>query len=212
MNNCDNHRVRVVATADGSSTFCGDRFQGQHYHSLRGAQGEAQHVYVRFLKSGDRVLEIGFGSGLNALLSLQTGLLLHYTTVELYPVGLDVLEGLSFNCSHLRELHASVWENWCRLTPEFSFRKLTLDISDASELPLEEFDVVFFDAFAPDIVPEQWTVEVFSQIAGRMAVGAKLLTYSAKGVVKRALREAGLEVKRLEGALGKHNMLVATKL
>ncbi len=212
MNNCDNQRVMVVETADGSSTLCGDRFQGQHYHSLRGAEGEAQHVYVRFLRRGDRVLEIGFGSGLNALLSLQTGLLLHYTTVELYPVGLDVLEGLSFNCSHLRELHTSPWKSWRQLTPEFTFRKLLLDISRASELPCEEFDVVFFDAFAPDVVPEQWTVEVFSQIATRMSVGAKLLTYSAKGVVKRALREAGLEVKRLEGALGKHNMLLATKL
>ncbi len=209
---CKDHTITITTTADGSSTLCTSRFGEQHYHSLRGAEGEALHVFIRFLEDGQRVLEVGFGSGLNALLSLRTGLKLHYTTVELYPIDIALLQKISFNCLELESLHKCKWGEWCNISSNFSFRKLQLDITSANELPHEMFDIVFFDAFAPDCVPQQWSVEVFAEIAKRMPSGGKLLTYSAKGVVKRALREAGFVVKRLPGALGKHNMVMATKM
>ncbi len=209
--NCKEHKITIIPTADGSSTLCTTRFGEQHYHSLRGAEGEAQHVFIRFLEDGMRVLEVGFGSGLNALLSLKSGLHLKYTTIELYPIEPYILSQISFNSPELQALHQCRWEEWCVISPNFSLRKLQLDITHAAQLPTEEFDIVFFDAFAPDCVPEQWSVTVFSEISERLSTGAKLLTYSAKGVIKRALREAGFEVKRLPGALGKHNMVVATK-
>ncbi len=203
--------MKVIRTDDGSSTVVSDVFSGQLYHSERGALGEAEHVYIRFLEAGMRVLEVGFGSGLNALLSLETNLKLSYTTLELYPISLDTVEELSFVSDSLRALHDAKWGEWVEITADFTLRKLRADITDSDALPDESFDIVFFDAFAPDVVPEQWSEEVFGRVASRMAKGAKLYTYSAKGDVKRALRAAGLEVKRLQGALGKHNMVMATK-
>ncbi len=204
--------MKIVKTADGSTTVESDLFKGQLYHSIKGAMGESEHVYTRFIESDCRVLEIGFGTGLNALLSLRRGFTVEYTTVELYPIEDDsLLKELSFYCDELQAMHSAPWDEWVNISENFRFRKLRVDISKACKLPCEEFDLVFFDAFAPDEVPEQWRVRVFEHIARRMTIGSKLLTYSAKGDVKRALRAAGLEVKRLPGALGKHNMLKAIK-
>ncbi len=204
--------MQVLATDDGSSTLVSMHFDGQLYHSSRGAIGESQHVYIDFLEANARVLEIGFGSGLNALLSFQSGLPLRYTTIELYPVSSEVVERLSYVDDTLRAMHRAEWGKWVDIADDFALRKLNLDFTALDAIPDEKFDIVFFDAFAPDIVPEQWSVEVFTRIGSRLERGGFLLTYSAKGDVKRALRSAGFEVKRLPGALGKHNMLKAIKL
>ncbi len=201
---------KIIETQDGSTTIESDRFSGEEYHSTRGAVGEAMHVYIRFLEDGLSVLEMGFGSGLNALLSLRSGLKLRYTTMELYPVDIEVIGGLSFYCEELESLHSAEWGVWNAINEDFSFRKLRVDVSNISELPDEKFDLVFWDAFAPTAVPEQWSEELFSAIFSRMNRGGRLVTYSSKGDVKRALRGAGFEVRRLEGALGKHNMVLAT--
>lgn len=208
--------MKVIETQDGSSTVVSNRYAGELYHSDRGAVGESLYVYTRFLFDGASVLEIGFGSGLNALLSLQTTLRLKYTTVEFYPIDMDTVERLSFVCNELRELHAAPWSEWREISKNFLFKKLPIDIEHIGKVLYEEleggYDTVFFDAFAPDVVPQQWSEVVFRELYSKMNVGAKLVTYSAKGVVKRALRAAGFEVKREKGALGKHNMVVATKI
>lgn len=210
--------MEVVETQDGSSTVVSSRYEGELYHSDRGAIGESMHVYTRFLFDGASVLEIGFGSGLNALLSLGSALKLRYTTVELYPIDMDTVEKLSFVSDELRQLHSAPWGEWRGVTDSFEFKKLLIDIEHIGMVGAEGeeleggYDIVFFDAFAPDVVPQQWSEEVFVELFSKMNWGAKLVTYSAKGVVKRALRAAGFEVKREQGALGKHNMVVATKL
>lgn len=203
--------MKVILTADGSSTIVGDHFGGQLYHSDRGAMGEARHVYTRFLAQGDSVLEVGFGSGLNALQSLESGLTLDYTTVELYPIDGAMVEQLSFCCPNLLALHDAPWGDWTQITPQFRLRKLNIDITQTSLIPQGDYSIVFFDAFAPDVVPQQWSEAVFGAIYDAMRSEGRLLTYSAKGDVKRALRAVGFEVKRLPGALGKHNMLMAIK-
>lgn len=201
----------LKTTADGSSTLVGEAYPTETYHSDRGAVGEAQHVFIRFLRSGDRVLEVGFGSGLNALLSLQTGLSLHYTTIERYPVDMETVRKLSFYGPSLEELHAACWGEAVVLDPRFSIRKIEQDLLSVDFEALGPFDTVFFDAFAPDVVPEQWSVDIFSKIFAASAPNAQLLTYTAKGSVRRAMQAAGWEVERLEGALGKRHMVRATR-
>lgn len=200
----------IITTADGSTTLRSTVF-GELYHSDRGALGEAHHVFIRFLHSGDRVLEVGLGSGLNALLSLQSGLRLDYTAVELYPVGNDTVERLSFCDNDLRSIHHAPWGVRCRVTDDFSLLKIEDDLLNVDFEPLA-FDTIFFDAFAPDVVPEMWSLEAFKKLYLATAAGGQLLTYSAKGSVKDALRQAGYTVERLQGALGKRHMVRAVKL
>ena len=208
-------KITILETEDGSSTLASSRFENQSYHSNRGAISESKHVYTRFLNDGDRVLEIGFGSGLNTLLSLESGFHLDYTSIELYPIDIETVKKLSFYNEELEKLHTSPWEEWINISPIFKFRKIHTDITKTDSLPHyeddEKYNIVFFDAFSPDVVPHQWSYEVFSKIYELMSKDGILLTYSAKGDVKRALRAAGFTVKRLEGALGKHNMLKAIR-
>ena len=199
----------LKTTADGSTTLVGSAYPTETYHSERGALGEAHHVFVRFLNEGDRVFEVGFGTGLNALLSRQTGLKLHYTAIERYPVDLATIRQLSFYSPVLEALHAAPWNREVSMGERFTLHKIEGDLLST---PLDgPFDTVLFDAFAPDVVPEQWTTEVFANIYAAAAPSAQLLTYSAKGSVRRALAQAGWRVERLEGALGKRHMVRATK-
>ncbi|MEG2728851.1 MAG: tRNA (5-methylaminomethyl-2-thiouridine)(34)-methyltransferase MnmD [Mucinivorans sp.] len=206
--------IEIIPTADGSSTLRSTQFQGQLYHSERGAIGEARHVFLRFLRPDVRVLEVGLGSGLNALLTMQSGAKVDYTAVELYPVPLDVVTGLSFACPDLMAIHSAPWGERVALSPTFSIRKIE---GDMVKLTQEEIclngaiDLVFFDAFAPEVVPQMWSEELFATLYASMAPGGQLLTYSAKGSVRRTLQEVGFQVERLEGALGKRHMVRAFK-
>lgn len=206
--------MKVIETLDGSSTICSPYFNDELYHSSAGAIAEAMHVYIRFIKPNQSLLEIGFGSGLNALLSLQTNLKLNYTTLELYPIDLETAQKLSFCSPQLITLHQAKWGKEIAITDNFTLKKININIEDTSllERSLEsKYDLVFFDAFAPDTVPNQWSEDIFKIIYSKMNNGGRLVTYSAKGVVKQALRDVGFIVKREKGALGKHHMVVATK-
>ncbi|MFI3315824.1 MAG: SAM-dependent methyltransferase, partial [Rikenellaceae bacterium] len=159
----------VITTLDGSSTIVSEHFPNQLYHSDRGAIGEALHTYIQFLQDGDNVLEFGFGSGLNALLSLKTGLNLNYTTLEHYPIDLGTAQKLTFYSPELGQLHTAPWEKEVVVNPNFLFTKHNLDIEQfsklySSKLATRSYDRIFFDAFAPDIVPNQWSEEVFSAL------------------------------------------------
>lgn len=202
---------KIVTTGDGSSSVISPIFEGELYHSERGAMGEAEHVFIRFLRDSDRVFEVGLGTGLNALLSMQSGLRLDYTAVELYPIDEKLGEKLSYSGDDLLSLHRAPWGVKVALTENFTLTKLLADITTL-DVGLECYDTIFFDAFAPDTVPEQWTVAVFEKLYRSLATkGGQLLTYSAKGSVKQALRQAGFTVTRLVGALGKRHMLRALK-
>lgn len=201
----------IKPTADGSSTLFGSAYPSEAYHSDRGAVGEARHVFIRFLRSGDRVLELGLGSGLNALLAWQTGLGLDYTAVERYPIDWATVRGLSFYGPQLEALHAAPWGRATALDDRFSFRKVEDDFLVVDFAALGPFDTIFFDAFAPDVVPDQWSEAIFAKIFAASAPGAQLMTYTAKGAVRRAMQSAGWQVEKLQGALGKRHMLLGMK-
>lgn len=225
----------IETTDDGSQTLRHPVF-GDTYHSTRGAVGESRHV---FLEAGFRwwldaqaeknknnlslsqlenrspkILEMGFGSGLNAYLTLlaarEAGVRVEYVGVELYPVAVEVAQQLQY--SHdgfFVALHETPWNRSVNLTDTFSLCKWQGAIA---EYPFNAtFDLIYFDAFAPETQPELWTRALFDALYASLNVGGALLTYSAKGVVKEQLRAAGFTVRRLAGALGKRHMVRAEK-
>lgn len=216
-------KPEIISTEDGSSSLV-HPIIGETYHSMHGAETEAIHVFIsngfRYVLENNlrqeklRVLEAGFGSGLNAWLTMreagEMGVSVDYTGIELYPVELSVIKDTSYAAyTGFSELHQSAWNTATAITPQFTLTKLDTDLSF---LNIDTtFDLVYFDMFSPDVRPELWSTEVFSLIYERMRDYGVLVTYSAKGDVKRALRAAGFEVSRLPGAPGKRHMLRAVK-
>lgn len=211
-------RPEIEITGDGSPTLR-HPVTGDAYHSVRGAVGESEHVFIRegFLRNRlpyVRIFEVGFGSGLNAWLTAQAaareGRTVFYEAVERYPVDPQTAAKLSYAADPLfRALHDAPWNVPTGIDERFTLKKV--------EAALENyrfdttFDLVYFDAFAPDTQPELWSRELFGRLYACLAPGGILVTYSAKGLVKENLRAAGFEVKRLPGALGKHHMVRAAK-
>lgn len=208
----------IVNTSDGSQTLR-HPVTGETYHSMNGAVAESEHVFIRngfetHSAKHIRILEAGFGTGLNALLTLhaanESGRSVDYTAVELYPITIDMASTMAYASDPFFIcLHKAPWGIQQEIAPNFRLTKIRENLADTHIDAI--FDIVYYDAFAPDSQPELWTEEVFSRIYGTLAIGGILLTYSAKGDVKRALRAAGFEVHRLEGAPGKRHMLRATK-
>ncbi len=214
-------------TKDGSHTLFVPQLE-EHYHSTNGAIQEANHVFIDAAlnycdKRTINVLEIGFGTGLNAFLTLQIAQadkkIINYTSLELYPISLDDVYKLNYpsllggnNTNNFIDLHKAKWEIRTQITPEFSITKNKIDFRTPQSFnPNTLFDVVYFDAFGPDKQPEMWEKLIFDKIYALMSVGGILTTYSAKGSVRRLLKEVGLDVERIPGPIGKREMLRATK-
>lgn len=214
-------RRELQVTADGSHTLFVPAMD-EHYHSVNGAVQESMHVFIeaglrRVGKPEVRILEIGFGTGLNAFLTLRererTGIqTILYYSVERYPLEPAVTEALNYG-SHIwteREelftaLHAAPWNVPAEIAEGFVLQKIEGDASTC-ELP-GEIDLIYFDAFAPDKQPEMWTPALFRRLAVCMAPGGILVTYCAKGEVRRRLAETGFRMERLQGPPGKRHML-----
>ena len=218
----------VITTSDGSKTIQIEDWDEQ-YHSIHGAIQESQHVYVNtglhhFLKLYNpkelRILEIGFGTGLNAFLTaLESGqqdVEIHYEGVDAYPVEADELSQLNYaariaaNQQHLFDsLHKLSWEELHSITSNFSLKKRQQFFSELSDE--NSFDLIYFDAFGARVQPELWTESIFKSMYRALKNKGVLVTYSAKGSVRRAMQTAGFLVERLEGPPGKREMLRATK-
>ncbi|WP_419214143.1 tRNA (5-methylaminomethyl-2-thiouridine)(34)-methyltransferase MnmD [Maribacter sp. X9] len=215
----------VITTADGSTTIQIKDWQEQ-YHSKHGAIQEAYHVFIDsgldLFKGRDiNILEIGFGTGLNAFITLleseKRNLTIFYTGVEAYPVSEEELSQLNYieeldSVSRKKEfdlMHTSVWEEEIEISEYFHLTKEQKDFKyiDHSEL----FDLVYFDAFGARVQPELWTVELFHIMFKAMKSKGYLVTYAAKGSVRRAMLEVGFLVERLPGPPGKREMLRARK-
>lgn len=218
----------VITTSDGSKTIQIEDWDEQ-YHSIHGAIQESQHVFIKtglhhFLNRNNpkdlTILEIGFGTGLNAfltaLVSDKQDIQIHYEGVEAYPVLTEELSQLNYasqiapNKQTLFDaLHEVSWGELHPITSFFSLKKRQQFFSDISDK--NSFDLIYFDAFGPRVQPELWTVSIFKSMFNALKNKGVLVTYSAKGSVRRTLQTAGFVVERLEGPPGKREMLRATK-
>ncbi|MCU0362776.1 MAG: tRNA (5-methylaminomethyl-2-thiouridine)(34)-methyltransferase MnmD [Bacteroidales bacterium] len=209
----------IIRTSDGSHTIYVPGLD-EHYHSVHGAIQESQHIFIGygFDSCGAnpcRILEIGLGTGLNALLtalrSATTGQKVLYTSIEKYPLSNETASMLNYPSltgegSHevFSAIHSCEWETWTDITQLMQIRKIKEDFTGMDLRG--KFDLIYFDAFGPDKQPEMWTAEIFEKIAIVSEPGTILVTYSAKGEVKRKLRACGFEVTMLPGPPGKREI------
>lgn len=216
---------KIITTSDGSTTIQLVEWNEQ-YHSIHGAIQEAYHVFIKnglslFENQEVNVLEIGFGTGLNAIItaieSRKLQLKINYSGVEAFPVKMEEITQLNYieqlNASEFEgkflEMHASAWEQEVAITDNF---KLTKEKKDFQEINRTDFfDMIYFDAFGARVQPELWTESIFSIMFTALKDNGVLVTYCAKGSVRRAMQTVGFLVERLPGPPGKREMLRATK-
>lgn len=219
---------KIITTADGSKTIQIEEWNEQ-YHSVHGAINEANHVYLKhgllffnseFNEKNISILEMGFGTGLNAFLTLieaeKCNLNISYVGVEAYPVLQEEIEVLNYvelisekHKVKFEELHSSSWGKNVKISNFFKLKKEQVLFKNINYT--ENFDVIYFDAFGPRVQPELWTEDIFKLMYEALKPDGVLVTYSVQGTVKRALRAVGFVVKRLEGPPNKRHMLRAIK-
>lgn len=214
----------IIETEDGSQTIISPIFK-ERYHSIHGARTESQVVFIdagliHKLNSPApiNILEMGFGTGLNALLSLKESIdrnrIINYIGYEKFPVLKEHLALIRYGeelelANHFKELHTLEWNHTHQLTSLFSFEKRQSDINSITEQ--ESFDVIYFDAFAPASQEELWTVDLFQKMYDSLKKDGVLVTYCAKGQVKRNMKEVGFSIEPLPGPPGKREMTRARK-
>jgi tRNA U34 5-methylaminomethyl-2-thiouridine-forming methyltransferase MnmC len=227
-------QIQIRATEDGSATLYNAELD-ETYHSVHGALGESLHVYIENglkkipaeLKEVN-ILELGFGTGLNALLTLDhqpAELQINYFTLEPYPIPLSLMQAYYSRFSVkpaslplLEHMCSEAAESLCTLRPGFRFKRIpkmlqNLQASDLSgaEGNLHAPGLIYYDAFAPSKQAGMWTIETLSRATDLMPAGGILSTYCAQGQFKRHLRTLGFQIESPPGAYGKRQMTVATK-
>ncbi len=225
----DKFKREIITTADGSTTIHLPELDEQ-YHSKHGAINEAMHVFIKngfnhLLSHLDlevvHILEIGFGTGLNAFITFLEGKKkeqkINYVGVEGYPVVFEEVQLMNYpeemNAKGYEEvfelMHQSSWEAPSEISQEYILTKRQQFFNDIHDQ--NSFNVIYFDAFGARVQPELWTVAVFQKMYNALKNNGVLVTYSAKGSVRRAMQEVGFVVERLPGPPGKREMLRATK-
>jgi len=220
---------KIITTADGSKTIQIEDWNEQ-YHSVHGAIQEANHVYIKHgllfhselvtdAHKTISVLEIGFGTGLNALLTYlnaeKLNLNINYTGVEAFPISSEELAQLNYpselkiNGTVFKALHECSWEEIHHISEVFQLTKQHKFFKDISEE--NSYDVIYFDAFGARVQPELWTEEIFKSMYKALKPNGVLTTYAAIGSVRRTMQALGFEVERLQGPPGKRHMLRAVK-
>lgn len=219
---------KIITTADGSSTIYLPKWN-ESYHSKHGAIQEAYHVFIKhglnYLSEQDygkiSVLEIGFGTGLNAFITLlesdKSNIDIDYFGVEAYPVSPDEVQKLNYaeqldqsdKCFLFEKMHTISWEEKHDLLPHFSIVKRQQFFNEINDQNM--YNLIYFDAFGARVQPELWTKEVFYKMYQALMPNGVLVTYSAKGSVRRAMLDVGFSVEKLPGPPGKREMLRACK-
>ena len=221
-----NH-IQIITTSDGSHSLLNTELN-ETYHSVHGALQESQHVFIKngfdFVYQNTttdpiEILEVGFGTGLNALLTLQRALEIDrkiiYTTLETNPLPGEIWSKLNYSSSdtlqhYFEKLHTAAWNEAAGVQQNFTLLKLQREVQQVDFLS-SHYDLIYYDAFAPSKQPEMWSLSVFQKVVAKMQHGATLVTYCAKGQVKRDLKSLGLHVETLIGPPGKKEMIRATK-
>jgi len=227
----------IVVTQDGSHSISIPAMNVT-YHSIFGAIRESLHVFIkeglqyamarRPVSGPLYIFEMGFGTGLNALLTAaeagRSGLQVYYEAIDAFPLDKEQA-GLLNYCGQLErtdlkplfeQLHQSEWNKETALTPGFTLKKIWSPLADYFENRGQStgagINIVYYDAFAPDIQPELWTLEIFTHLYKLMAPGGVLITYCSKGDVRRAMLAAGFAAEKIPGPPGKWEILRASKL
>lgn len=218
----------LLLTNDGSTTLHLPKWNEQ-YHSKHGAIQEALHVFIKhgfqYFYNKEKpatisVLEIGFGTGLNALLTYLTAkeisqLQVDYTGLEAYPVAIKDIESLNFaeqlavDKAIYTKLHTSAWEQKEAISSKFNLTKQNIRFEEFTGS--SDFNLIYFDAFGPRVQPELWKEPIFEQMFAALKPNGVLVTYSAKGEVRRTMQKIGFTVERLPGPPGKREMLRGVK-
>ncbi|MEX1191833.1 MAG: tRNA (5-methylaminomethyl-2-thiouridine)(34)-methyltransferase MnmD [Brumimicrobium sp.] len=213
---------KIVDTGDGSKTIHLPEWN-ESYHSKHGAVQEALHVFIesglkQIRKTEIQILEVGFGTGLNCLLTLITAKKLNkniiYTGLEAFPVSTDELSQLAYESlpevkdykQEFLKIHEASWEELVDISPTFKLEKVEQKLNNFNPQKIS-FDLIYFDAFGPRVQPEMWTLEIFKKLFYAMNSNGILVTYCAKGQVRRDLIEAGFQVEKIPGPPGKREML-----
>ena len=215
----------IIQTLDGSTTIHIKEWN-ESYHSKHGAIQEAQHVFIKnglslFENKNVSILEIGFGTGLNTFItyieSKRLSQKINYTGVEAYPISSEELLAMNYidelRASHYSgvfdEMHESEWEITKELDADYVLTKRKQFFQDIDDV--EKYDLIYFDAFGYRVQPELWSTEIFRKMFASLKENGVLVTYAARGVVKRSMIEVGFVVEKLAGPPGKREMFRATK-
>ena len=218
--------IEIERTDDGSNTLYVPELN-EHYHSTKGAVTESKYIFVEqgfnhLSKKSVSILEVGFGTGLNAILTFieadNKGVNTIYDTIEKYPLDKTIIEKLDYlpiigeeNKDRFNNIHSSQWDKDIELSPFFTLHKINGDFTSYNFI--RKYDVIYFDAFAPEKQPEMWTQDIFNQMYNLLNPGGVLTTYCAKGIIRRMLQAAGFKTERLPGPPnGKREILRATKI
>ena len=215
-----------MITADGSTTIHIPEWDEQ-YHSKHGAIQEAKHVFIKnglslFTNQRISILEIGFGTGLSCFITFleapKMNLAIDYVGVEAYPLAAEEVEKMNYVnqleanefSAVFNEMHKQDWEIKSEISPDFSLEKRKQFFNEINDENL--FDLIYFDAFGARVQPELWTEEIFQKMYKSLKTEGVLVTYSAKGSVRRAMQSVGFLVEKLPGPPGKREMLRARKV
>jgi len=220
--------VRLVVSNDGSHTLFACALN-EHYHSTHGAVQESAHIFIQAglqeaVRAKDRIslLEVGFGTGLNVLLSCleaeRLGVSVRYTAIDTFPLPEEIWSQINYgrllDQSKAEDLYYAIcssgWGRPVRINSNFTLHKKHISLQEV-EVAAGEFELIYFDAFSPETQPELWTEEIFTRLYASLAPDGILVTYCCKGTVKRAMKAAGFSIEKLPGPPGKREFLRATK-
>jgi len=215
-------KKELITTKDGSHSLFVPNLN-ETYHSKHGAIIESMHVFIKnglqsHSKNNLNILEIGFGTGLNTLLTLENSSekTIHYTTLEPYPISEEIYTKLNF-CNLTKsdtitflKLHTTDWEKEISFNHNFKLHKIKNNLQNFSAN--KKFDIIYFDAFAPEKQKEMWTSKIFAKCFHLLNINGFLVTYCAKGIVKRTMKSVGFDIESLEGSPGKREMIRGKKV
>ncbi len=216
---------QIVITSDGSTSIYLPELD-EHYHSKHGAIQEAKHVFIKnglslFQGRSISILEIGFGTGLNTFLTYLYGkefdLMIDYIGVEAFPVSTEEIQQMNYpkelnveeQSAVFNQLHHENWEEKINIDANFQLTKKQMKFQDINDI--EKFDLIYFDAFGHRVQPELWETEIFCKMYNSLKPKGYLVTYAARGAVRRSMIEVGFSVEKLEGPPGKREMMRAQK-
>lgn len=221
--------LKIITTEDGSSSLYNAELK-ETYHSFHGAIRESRHVFIEnglahwcglSENMSPSILEVGFGTGLNAILTLdwlaQHNKSAHYDTLEAFPLEMGIVEALNYKAligtnsalDHFNELHNLPWGQAVDIADRFTFTKFLVELADF--IPQKGYDIIYYDAFAPSKQPEMWTIDAIEKVVSSLNDHGVFVTYCARGQLKRDLKALGLMVETLDGPPGKKEMVRAVK-